>query len=327
VPFPLSVLDQSPISEGSVGGDALRNSIDLAQHVEALGYERYWIAEHHGTPMLASAAPEILIGAVAAATSRIKVGSGGVMLPHYSPLKVAEVFSMLAALYPGRIDLGLGRAPGSDRETMFALQRDRRQASPDDFPAQLAELLAYLEDDFPDGHPFARLAELPGGAEKPEVWLLGSSPQSAIWAGELGLPYVFADFINPAGAEIAELYRQRFVPSIRRAAPFVGVALSVVCADTDEEAQRLASSSRMAMTLLRQGRLIAVPPVERALAFFEEQPPPTGRRAVVGSPATVRPGVEEVVASYRADEAMIVTITYDHEARRRSYELLARVQS
>jgi luciferase family oxidoreductase group 1 len=323
VPFPFSVLDQSPISEGSVGGDALRNSIDLAQHVEALGYERYWIAEHHGTPMLASAAPEILITAVAAATSRIKVGSGGVMLPHYSPLKVAEVFSMLAALYPGRIDLGLGRAPGSDRETMFALQRDRRQPSPDDFPEQLSELLAYLEDDFPAGHPLARLAVLPGGPERPEVWLLGSSPQSAIWAGELGLPYVFADFINPAGAEIAELYRQRFVPSTRREAPFVGVAVSVVCAETDDEAQRLASSSRMAMTLLRQGRLIAVPPVERALRFFEDQPPPMGRRAVVGSPETVRPGVEQVVADYGADEAMIVTITYDHAARRRSYELVA----
>ena len=321
--FPLSVLDQSPISEGMVGGDALRNSIDLAQHVESLGYERYWIAEHHGTPMLASAAPEILIGAVAAATSRIKVGSGGVMLPHYSPLKVAEVFSMLSALYPGRIDLGIGRAPGSDRETMFALQRDRRQMSPDDFPEQLAELLAYLEDDFPDGHPLARLAELPGGAEKPEVWLLGSSPQSAIWAGELGLPYVFADFINPAGAEIAQLYRDRFVPSIRRAEPYVGVAMSVVCAETDEEAERLASSSRMAMTLLRQGRLIAVPTVERALAFFEEQPPPTGRRAVVGSPAKVRPGIEEVAAAYGAQEAMIVTITYEHEARRCSYELVA----
>ena len=321
--FPLSVLDQSPISEGSVGGDALRNSIDLAQHAEALGYERYWIAEHHGTPMLASAAPEILIAAVAAATSRIKVGSGGVMLPHYSPLKVAEVFSMLAALYPGRIDLGLGRAPGSDRETMFALQRDRRQASPDDFPEQLAELLAYFEDDFPAGHPLARLAALPGGPERPEVWLLGSSPQSAIWAGELGLPYVFADFINPAGAEIAQLYRQRFVPSRRRAAPYVGVAVSVVCAESDDEAERLASSSRMAMTLLRQGQLIAVPPVETALTFFEDQPPPSGRRAVVGGPPTVRAGVEEVVESYGADEAMIVTITYDHEARRRSYELVA----
>jgi luciferase family oxidoreductase group 1 len=323
VPFPLSVLDQSPISEGSVGGDALRNSIDLAQHVESLGYVRYWIAEHHGTPMLASAAPEILIGAVAAATSRITVGSGGVMLPHYSPLKVAEVFSMLAALYPGRIDLGLGRAPGSDRETMFALQRDRRQVAPDDFPEQLAELLAYLEDDFPDGHPLARLAALPGGPERPEVWLLGSSPQSAIWAGELGLPYVFADFINPAGAEIAQLYRDRFVPSRRRETPFVGVAVSVVCAEDDDEAQRLASSARMAMTLLRQGRLIPVPPIERALAFFEEHAPPSGRRAVVGAPATVRAGLEEVVAAYGADEAMVVTITYDHAARRRSYELVA----
>ena len=323
MPFPLSVLDQSPISQGSVGGDALRNSIDLAQHVEELGYERYWIAEHHGTPMLASAAPEILIAAVAGATSRIKVGSGGVMLPHYSPLKVAEQFSMLSALHPGRIDLGLGRAPGSDRETMFALQRDRRQPSPDDFPAQLAELLAYLEDDFPAGHPFARLAELPGGPERPEVWLLGSSPQSAIWAGELGLPYVFADFINPAGAEIAQIYRERFVPSRRRAAPFVGVAVSVVCAEDDDEAQRLASSSRMAMTLLRQGRLIAVPPVETAVAFFEEQPPPSGRRAVVGSPPTVRAGLEELVGEYGADEAMIVTITYDHAARCRSYELVA----
>ena len=323
VAFPLSVLDQSPISEGSVGADALANSIDLARHAEALGYERYWIAEHHGTPMLASAAPEILIAAVAAATSRIRVGSGGVMLPHYSPLKVAEVFSMLAALQPGRIDLGLGRAPGSDRETMFALQRDRRQASPDDFPEQLAELLAYLEDDFPAGHPLARLAALPGGPERPEAWLLGSSPQSAIWAGELGLPYVFADFINPAGAEIAELYRQRFVPSSRRERPFVGVCLSVVCAETDDEAQRLAASSRMAMTLLRQGRLIPVPPVETAVAFFEHHEPPAGRRAVVGSPSAVRSGIEEVVAAYAADEAMLVTITYEHEARRRSYELVA----
>jgi luciferase family oxidoreductase group 1 len=323
VSITLSVLDQSPISDGMVGGDALRNSIDLAQHVESLGYERYWIAEHHGTPMLASAAPEILIGAVAAATSRITVGSGGVMLPHYSPLKVAEVFSMLAALYPGRIDLGLGRAPGSDRETMFALQRDRRQMAPDDFPEQLAELLAYLEDDFPDGHPLARLAALPGGPERPEVWLLGSSPQSAIWAGELGLPYVFADFINPAGAKIVQLYRDRFVASTRRTEPFVGVALAVVCAETEDEAQRVASSSRMAITLLRQGRLIPVPPVETALAFLEQHPPPAGRRAIVGAPGAVRAGIVEVVAAYRADEAMLVTITYDHAARRRSYELVA----
>jgi luciferase family oxidoreductase group 1 len=319
----LSVLDQSPISEGSDGGEALRNSIDLARHVEQLGYGRYWIAEHHGTPMLASAAPEILIAAVAAATERIRVGSGGVMLPHYSPLKVAEVFSMLAALHPGRIELGVGRAPGTDPPTMYALQRDRRHSAPDDFPEQLAELLAYLEDDFPRGHPFARLAALPGGPERPEPWLLGSSAQSAIWAAELGLPYSFADFINPEGAELAGLYRERFVPSRRREEPYVAVAASVVCADTDEEAELLASSSRMAIALLRQGRLTPVPPVEKAVRYLETSEPPVGRRMLVGSPATVRAGAEELVAAYGADELTAVTITYDHAARKRSYELLA----
>jgi luciferase family oxidoreductase group 1 len=324
MPFLLSALDQSPVSEGSTGADALRNSIDLARHVETLGYERYWIAEHHGTPMLASAAPEILIAAVAAATSRIRVGSGGVMLPHYSPLKVAEVFSMLAALYPDRIDLGIGRAPGTDPHTMFALQRDRRQASPDDFPEQLAELLALLEDDLPRDHPFPRLAALPGGPERPEVWLLGSSAQSAIWSAELGLPYSFADFINPKGAELAKLYRDRFEPSVRRERPWVAAAVSVICAETDEEAQRIAASARMAIALLHAGQLIAVPPIEKALAFFEQHDvPPTGRRAVVGTPDAVRAGLEEVAAEYGADELMLVTITHEHAARLRSYELVA----
>src|SRR5260221_14101613 len=242
MPFVLSALDQSPVSEGSTGADAWRNWIDLAQHVETLGFERYWIAEHHGTPMLASAAPEILIAEIAAATSRIRVGSGGVMLPHYSPLKVAEVFSMLAALHPGRIDLGIGRAPGTDPHTMFALQRDRRQAAPDDFPEQLAELLALLEDDLPRDHPFARLASLPGGPERPEVWLLASSPQSAIWAAGIGLPYSFSEFIIPQGAVIARLYRDRFQPSVRRDKPWVAAAVSVICAETDDEAQRIAMS-------------------------------------------------------------------------------------
>src|SRR5512135_971536 len=174
----LSVLDQSPISEGSTGVDALHNTLDLARLTDELGYHRYWVAEHHGGPMLASASPEALIGPIAAATERIRVGSGGVMLPHYSPLKVAETFTILAALYPGRIDLGLGRASGTDPLTTFALQRDRRQASPDDFPDQLAELLAYLDNDLPSDHPFARLAQtLPGLPELPAVWLLGSSPQ------------------------------------------------------------------------------------------------------------------------------------------------------
>src|SRR5436853_2214025 len=179
----LSVLDQSPISDGMTGADALNNTLDLARLADELGYVRYWVAEHHATPGLASAAPEALIGPIASATSRIRVGSGGVMLPHYSPFKVAEVFSVLSGLYPGRIDLGLGRAPGTDQLTTFALQRDRSRAMPDDFPDQLAELLAYLEDDLPPEHPFPRLPkQLPGRPHAPDVWLLGSSPQSAIWA-------------------------------------------------------------------------------------------------------------------------------------------------
>lgn len=325
----LSVLDQSPIPEGATGGEALRNSIDLARLADALGYERYWIAEHHATPMLASPSPEALIGPIAAATTGIRVGSGGVMLPHYSPLKVAETFSMLSALFPGRIDLGLGRAPGSDQRTAAALQRDRRQRAPDDFPEQLGELLGYLTGSLPADHPFAHVAVLPGGAEIPAPWLLGSSPQSAIWAGELGLPYVFADFINSDGAPIAALYRERFTPSRWLDSPRVVVATWALCADTDDEAQRLAASSRMAMSLLRAGRLIPVPPVEKALAFLDAQARimgelPHHRRMTVGAPQTVRAGIEAVAREYGAEEVMIVTITYDHAARRRSYELVAR---
>ncbi len=322
----LSVLDQSPISEGSTGAQALANTLDLARLADASGYKRYWVAEHHGTPMLAGPAPEALIGPIASATSRIRVGSGGVMLPHYSPFKVAETFSVLAGLFPGRIDLGLGRAAGTDPVTTHALQRDRRQHMPDDFPQQLAELLAYLEDRLPPDHPFARLTALPGLPGRPEPWLLGSSQQSAIWAGELGLPYAFADFINPQGAGIADLYRRSFVDSERLAASRVAVCVWTICADTDEKAERLASSSRMGMSLLRRGQLIPVPPVEKALRYLEAKgprPESSGRRAVLGSPATVRAGLEQVAAEYGAEEVMIVTITFDHEARRRSYELIA----
>jgi luciferase family oxidoreductase group 1 len=290
----LSVLDQAPISDGSTAAQALRNSVDLARHTESLGYVRYWVAEHHATPALACASPEALIGAIAAVTSRIRVGSGGVMLPHYSPLKVAETFSLLSGLTPGRIDLGIGRASGTDPVTTFALQRDRRQASPDDFPAQLFELISYLDDDMPADHPFARLTKtLPGLPEAPDLWLLGSSPQSGIWAAELGLPYAFADFINPHGAEIVAQYREQFTPSRRVAAPRVIVALWALCAETDEDAQRLSASSRMMFSLFFRGQLIAIPPVDAALKFLAEQPPAedpfrTRRRAIVGSPRTVR---------------------------------------
>jgi luciferase family oxidoreductase group 1 len=336
-PFRLSVLDQSPVSEGSSGSQALQNTLDLARLTDQLGYHRYWVAEHHGGPMLAGPSPEALIGPIAAATSRIRVGSGGVMLPHYSPFKVAETFSLLAGLFPGRIDLALGRAAGTDPLTTFALQRDRRQGSPDDFPQQLTELLGYLNDQLPADHPFARLAQtLPGRPEKPEPWLLGSSQQSAIWAAELGLPYAFADFINPKGAEIAALYRERFAEHEHSGAdasggvgakPRVAVGVWVICAESDEEASRLAASGRMTFTLLRRGQLIAVPSPEIAVEFLAAEDrsgqPRSERRAIIGSPATVRAALEDVVMKYGAEEAIVVSITYAHEARRRSYELLA----
>ena len=324
------MLDQSPISQGSSGAQALANTIELARAAERLGYHRYWVAEHHGGPMLAGPSPEALIGPIAAATQRIRVGSGGVMLPHYSPFKVAETFSLLAGLYPGRIDLGLGRAAGTDPLTTYALQRDRRQAAADDFPEQLAELLGYLHDQLPAEHPFARLAKmLPGLPERPQPWLLGSSPQSALWAAELGLPYAFADFINPRGAEITALYRERFAEhehAGRR--PSTAVAVWVVCAEDDEQARLLASSARMTFTLLRRGQLVAVPPPEEAARFLAADErsgsgPRSERRAVLGSPQSVRAQLEEVLASYGAEEAIVVTITYSHAARVRSYELLA----
>lgn len=251
------------------------------------------------------------------------------MLPHYSPFKVAETFTVLAALFSGRIDLGIGRAAGTDPLTTFALQRDRRDAAPDDFPQQLAELLAYFDDSLPADHPFAPLAAmLPGRPQLPVPWLLGSSPQSAIWAAQLGLRYAFADFINPGGGEIAAEYRRRFSPERDLPAPMTAVACWVLCADSDEEAARLAASSRMTLTLLRRGQLIAVPPPEKALDFLASEGKPVngplpGRRGIVGSPETVRAGVERIVAEYRADELIVVTITHDHRARRRSYELLA----
>lgn len=327
--LPLSVLDQAPISEHSTGAEAVRNSVDLARFAEELGYLRYWVAEHHGTPALACASPEALIGPIAAMTSRIRVGSGGVMLPHYSPLRVAESFSMLSALAPNRIDLGVGRAAGTDPVTAFALQRDRRQAAPDDFPAQLVELMAYLDDDMPNDHPFTRLTKLPGLPELPALWLLGSSPQSGIWAAELGLPYAFADFINPQGNEIVDRYRREFTPSRHASDPRVIVAVWALCAETDEEARRIAASSKMMFTLFLRGELIAIPPIDKALEFLANQPPGDDpfrarRRAIVGSPSKVRAGIEDVVREYGADEAMIVTITYEHAARRRSYELIAR---
>ena len=326
----LSVLDQTPVAEGSTAAQALRDSIDLAELADQLGYHRYWVAEHHGGALVAGPSPEVLIGPIASATKRLRVGSGGVMLPHYSPLKVAENFGVLAGLYPGRIDLGIGRAAGTDPMTTQALQRDRSRPMPDDFPEQLDELLAYFERGFPAGSALARIAEsLPGNPEAPEPWLLGSSMQSAVWAGELGLPYAFADFINPSGAQNAEVYREEFVAGKRLAEPRLAVAVRAIVAESEEEAERLSTSWRMAFDLLRRGRPVAVPPPDKAARYLElhgeEQERIGGAkpRRLTGTPARVKAEIEEIAAVYGAEEAIVVTITHDHQARCRSYELLA----
>jgi luciferase family oxidoreductase group 1 len=328
----LSVLDQSPIALGSSGSQALRDSLDLARLADACGYHRYWVAEHHGGPMLAGTTPEALVGPIAATTSRLRVGSGGVMLPHYSPFKVAESFSVLSGLFPGRIDLGIGRTDGTDDPvTIFALQRDRNHPALDNFGEQPTELLALLRNGLPAGHLFAALpALLPGRPEGPVPWLLGSSPQSAIWAAELGLRYAFADFINPGGGvELVNLYRERFVASERLPEPCVAVAVWALCAEDDEEAERLAASARMVSMLSRRGKFTAVPPVETALRFLArhslDAPPDVGRRKRMlhGAPARLRSDLERLAADYGTGELLVVTVTYEHAARRRSYELLA----
>ncbi len=327
-PLRLSVLDQSPVAAGRSGADALAATLELARLADRLGYHRYWVAEHHGGGMIAGPSPEVLIGPIAAATEHIRVGSGGVMLPHYSPLKVAESFGVLSALFPGRIDLGVGRASGTDPLTAFALQRDRRDRAPDDFPEQLAELLAHLTGTMPSDHPFARISALPDPALRPEPWLLGSSPQSAIWAADLGLPYAFADFINPQGAGIAASYVERFQPSQFADTVQPAVAAWALAADTEEEAQRLAAPARLAFRRLRRGAPEPIASVDDAIAVLEAEgrdplAPSRGRREIVGTPEQVRDGLAELADAYGASEVIVVTITHDESARRRSYELIA----
>jgi luciferase family oxidoreductase group 1 len=324
--FPLSVLDQSPIAEGLTAADALANTLDLARACEAAGYNRYWLAEHHASPGLAGCSPEALIGPVALATQRIRVGSGGVMLPHYSPFKVAETFSMIAALAPGRIDLGLGRAPGTDGLTSFALQRDRSQRMPvDDFPPNLAELLAYLGNGLPEDHPFAKLREtLPSGGGTIEPWLLGSSTDSALWAAETGLPYCIADFINSDGLPQADLYRRHFKASRWLSEPYLMVATWAIAAETRAAAERLALPARMMFSALIRGELIPVPSVEKAVAWAKGQSPASrNRRSILGSAFEVQNELIAVRESYGAQEMMLVNIMPDHAARVRSYQLIA----
>lgn len=322
----LSVLDQSPIPAGGTAADAVRNSIALAQAADRLGYHRYWFAEHHSSPALAGVAPEVLIGPVALATERIRVGSGGIMLPHYSPFKVAETFSLLDAMAPGRIDLGLGRAPGSDQRTAYALQRDRSKRMPaSDFPEQVSELLGYLEGTLPEDHFFKPLdAHLPNGGGSPEVWMLGSSPDSAVWAGQMGLPYCIADFINSDALPLADLYRQHFTPSSRCPEPYLTVAVWAIAAEDRAAADRLAAPSRMMFAHLVRGALIPVPSVDEAEAWLSANPlPPARRRTLLGTGAEVAKEVRAVAGLYGAQEMMLVNILPEHAPRVRSYELVA----
>src|SRR3954447_4453396 len=312
----LGVLDQSPIPAGVPPEQALGNTIDLAQNAERLGYTRYWLAEHHNTRGLAGPAPEVMVATVAAATHDIRVGSGGVMLPHYSPLKVAETFHVLEALHPGRIDLGIGRAPGGDPMSAAALRIPTAQG--DQFPHQVQDLIGWLEDRMNGEHPFARVRATPQPSDgAPPVWLLGSSDYSAAVAAVLGTAFSFAHFINPSlGEEVVAQYRQQFKPSPRLPDPLANVGVNVICADTSEEALRLAASVRLWRRRLMRGDPGPFPTVDEAYAELGDtalQPPRDNeRRLVIGNPDEVRVELTELAESYGVDELIVLTIVHEH---------------
>lgn len=324
----LSVLDQCPVREGISQRDAVQESLRLAELADALGYQRYWFAEHHNSRSLACASPEVLIPAVASRTKRLRVGSGGVMLSHYSSLKVAEVFRMLEALHPGRIDLGIGRAPGSDGLTAAALAHGPGALGIEHYPGQVGELLAYLSDGLPEKHPFHRVHAMPEGPTKPEVWVLGSSMDSAHFAAHFGCPYSFAHFIQPAGgAEAARVYRERFEPGAEQA-PRVNVGVSVQVADTEEEARFLAGSRFLWWVKILRGQPGPFPTPEEAETFdytAQEREMMRGldERAAIGTPEQVREKLEEIAAAYGAEELVVLTICHDPAKRRQSYRRLA----
>ena len=327
----LSVLDQSPIAKGRTPADAVGETLELAQLCDRLGYTRYWLAEHHSSEALAGSAPEVLIARVAGLTRHMRIGSGGVMLPHYSAYKVAENFRMLETLFPGRIDLGIGRAPGSDQRTMRVLADGKPNwSSADNYPIQVRDLTAWLHDTLPADHAGHGVVAQPVGESAPDVWLLGSSDDSAALAAHFGLPFCFAHFINPDGGDgVTRAYRTHFRPSVLHAAAMPLVAMGVMCAETDEEADRLAKSRDVwAMRLRTTGNPGPVPSVEEALEVAKDPRTQSWlasmrRRGVVGSPKTVRTALERHAADYQVDEIMVVTICFDFEKRKRSYELLA----
>jgi luciferase family oxidoreductase group 1 len=325
----LSVLDLAVVADNSSPGEALRNSIDLVQCAERLGYGRHWVAEHHNMPGIASSAPAVLAATLAAHTETIRVGSGGVMLPNHAPLVVAEQFGMLEALHPGRIDLGIGRAPGTDQFTAAALRRSASPLSDEDFPRQLAELIAFFTGAFPEGHPYNAITAVPGRGDMPEIWLLGSSGYSAQVAGLLGLPFAFAHHFSAHNTEPAmELYRRSFQPSEYLSEPYAMVAVAVIAAADDERAKWLAGPARLSMARLRTGRPSRFPSPEEAEAHEfspDEQAvaKSIGGGQAIGGPETVKARLDDLAARTQADELMLTTMVYDHADRIRSYEIVA----
>jgi luciferase family oxidoreductase group 1 len=327
----LSVVDQSPVRSGGTAADALHETIALAVATEAMGYQRYWVAEHHNVPNFASTSPEVLIGQIAARTRTIRVGSGGVMLSHYSAFKVAENFRLLETLYPGRIDVGIGRAPGSDPLTAAALAYPGRPRDVQHYPQQVLDLMGYLSDSLPPDHPFAGVRPGPGGATTPELWLLGSRTESAYMAAMFGLPFSYAQFFGAGtqhGPAIVESYRKNFRPSAVLSEPRVNVAVHVLCAETEAEAQRLAASRNLAKLKSALGQRGGVPTVEEALhypytpqerAYIED----FSQAYIDGDPQQVKAQLAGVSETYQTADISIVTICYSFADRVRSYELVA----
>ena len=322
---PLSILDLVPVQQGSTPAEALHRSLDLARHAEALGYTRYWVAEHHNMTGIASAATSVVIGWLANGTSTIRLGAGGIMLPNHSPLVIAEQFGTLASLYPGRIDLGLGRAPGTDQVTVRALRRDPRAA--ESFPEDVQELQAL----FQPARPGQAVQAVPGAGLDVPLWILGSSTYGAQLAAHLGLPYAFASHFAPdALAEALELYRRLFKPSAQLHKPHAMVGVNIVAAETDAQAKFLFTSHQQSFANLRRGRPgPQQPPIDDIDTYWSPAEKAMAENmlacSIVGSPETVRHGLERFVAYTGADELMVVSAIYDEKARQRSYEILADV--
>jgi luciferase family oxidoreductase group 1 len=320
--IPLSVLDLAPIVEGGNASDAFRNSLDLACHAERWGYKRFWLAEHHNMPGIASAATAVLIGQIGAGTSTIRIGAGGIMLPNHAPLQVAEQFGTLEALFPGRVDLGLGRAPGTDHAAAFALRRTL-QSNPDEFPRDVMEVMEF----FREAQPGQQVQAVPGAGARVPIWILGSSLFGAQVAAGLGLPFSFASHFAPAMLhEAVAIYRERFTPSEFLDKPYVMLGVNVVAANTDSEARFLASSGRQSFASLRSGRPIPLPPPSKEWerdADDRSDPSNPTRVSFIGAPATIAPQITAFIDQTQADELIVVSHIYDHAARLRSYELTA----